>query len=466
MGVLKINYSELAGAIKNAEKAAKEADSYAEGLEKKVCKKIADLEGGSSGNVNNADYFVKKKIGVLKAKSEKLKNFAGKLSTFEENCKEADKDVGAKFSALYSQFKKDNGFKISIVSEFFCYLGTKILNSTEFGKWLNNTIRSINDFFNDIWGEIKYLYKCEGGKYVVDIVLSVAAIALAVVTIITTVVTIITAGAGFFAIVTIIGAIISIVNAINNICTSAAALHYNDEDPAWANRYGEMDKLTDTLRKRVNNRFADVAANALDAIEAFCDIVGLIKVGTDLSGNISEYKEIFKDGKASTLKKWFDFGKKTFKDQFANDFKKIGDFKELIKTSETMSNGLKALNYTISALATIGAAHKTYDRITEFKPNYLDKVNKVIGLSYKIEKFSLGITPKLGIYYDSDKPGVLDLEFGVENNFKVDIEFKKKSSAIQKIRDVFNPKNYASKYGITSMTPTDKMLDSMGAFVQ
>ncbi|NLM59131.1 MAG: hypothetical protein GX194_08460, partial [Clostridium sp.] len=146
MGVLKINYSELAGAIKNAEKAAKEADSYAEGLEKKVCKKIADLEGGSSGNVNNADYFVKKKIGVLKAKSEKLKNFAGKLSTFEENCKEADKDVGAKFSALYSQFKKDNGFKISIVSEFFCYLGTKILNSTEFGKWLNNTIRSINDF--------------------------------------------------------------------------------------------------------------------------------------------------------------------------------------------------------------------------------------------------------------------------------------------------------------------------------
>jgi len=93
-------------------------------------------------------------------------------------------------------------------------------------------------------------------------------------------------------------------------------------------------------------------------------------------------------------------------------------------------------------------------------------VNKVIGLSYKIEEFSLGITPKLGIYYDSDKPGVLDLEFGVENNFKVDIEFKKKSSAIQKIRDVFNPKNYASKYGITSMTPTDKMLDSMGAFVQ
>ena len=56
-----------------------------------------------------------------------------------------------------------------------------------------------------------------------------------------------------------------------------------------------------------------------------------------------------------------------------------------------MSNGLKAL----IILFTTGydrAAHKTYDRITEFKPNYLDKVNKVIGLSYKIEEFSLGIT--------------------------------------------------------------------------
>jgi len=460
MGVLAINYSALSDAIKNAENAAKKAENYAEELDKKVCKKISDLEGGTSDKVGNADYFVKMKIKALEEKKERLGNLAGKLNDFYNKVTNTDKSIGDKFSELYYNFKKDNGIKVDVVTELFNYIGTKILNSTDFGKWLNNVYRNVSDFFNDIWGEIKYWYKCEGGKYVVDIVISVVAVALAVFTIIT-------AGAGFFAIVTIIGAIISIVNAINNICTSAAALHYNDEDPAWANRYGEMDKLTDTLRKRVNSRFADVAANALDAIEAFCDIVGLIKVGTDLSGNISKYKKIFKDGKASTLKKWFDFGKKTFKDQFANDFEKIGDFKELIKTSETMSNGLKALSYTILApLATIGAAHKTYDRITEFKPNYLDKVNKVIGLSYKIEEFSLGITPKLGIYYDSDKPGVLDLEFGVENNFKVDIEFKKKSSAIQKIRDVFNPKNYASKYGITSMTPTDKMLDSMGAFVQ
>lgn len=456
MGVLKINYSELAGAIKNAEKAAKEADSYAEGLEKKVCKKIADLEGGSSGNVNNADYFVKKKIGVLKAKSEKLKNFAGKLSTFEENCKEADKDVGAKFSALYSQFKKDNGFKISIVSEFFCYLGTKILNSTEFGKWLNNTIRSINDFFNDIWGEIKYWYKCEGGKYVVDIVLSVAAIALAVVTIIT-------AGAGFFAIVAIIGAFISIVNAINNICTSAAALHYNDEDPAWANRYGEMDKLSDTLRKTVNSRVADWTADVLDITETFCDIVDKV---SDLPENIADYKGIFNDGKLTNKEKWLRFGGKLFENEFLPDFDTIDDVSDFFKGCENASISLKALENTLKGAVALDEIFNSIDRIYNLKPKTLETMCDLFGVDYEIKEFEIGIKPKFGIYYNYLEPISVDIDLGVDWTYNVNIKIDKDRSVFEKIRDVFNPKNYGAEYGIKGMTVSDQMLESMGVFVQ
>ena len=456
MGVLKINYSELAGAIKNAEKAAKEADSYAEGLEKKVCKKIADLEGGSSGNVNNADYFVKKKIGVLKAKSEKLKNFAGKLSTFEENCKEADKDVGAKFSALYSQFKKDNGFKISIVSEFFCYLGTKILNSTEFGKWLNNTIRSINDFFNDIWGEIKYRYKCEGRKYVVDIVLSVAAIALAVVTIIT-------AGAGFFAIVAIIGAFISIVNAINNICTSAAALHYNDEDPAWANRYGEMDKLSDTLRKTVNSRVADWTADVLDITETFCDIVDIV---SDLPENIADYKGIFNDGKLTNKEKWLRFGGKLFENEFFPDFDTIDDVSDFFKGCENASISLKALENTLKGAVALDEIFNSIDRIYNLKPETLETMCDLFRVDYEIKEFEIGIKPKFGIYYNYLEPISVDIDLGVDWTYNVNIKIDKDRSVFEKIRDVFNPKNYGAEYGIKGMTVSDQMLESMGVFVQ
>ena len=456
MGVLKINYSELAGAIKNAEKAAKEADSYAEGLEKKVCKKIADLEGGSSGNVNNADYFVKKKIGVLKAKSEKLKNFAGKLSTFEENCKEADKDVGAKFSALYSQFKKDNGFKISIVSEFFCYLGTKILNSTEFGKWLNNTIRSINDFFNDIWGEIKYWYKCEGGKYVVDIVISVVAVALAVVTIIT-------AGAGFFAIFTIIGAIISIVNAINNICTSAAALHYNDEDPAWANRYGEMDKLSDTLRKTVNSRVADWTADVLDITETFCDIVDKV---SDLPENIADYKGIFNDGKLTNKEKWLRFGGKLFENEFLPDFDTIDDVSDFFKGCENASISLKALENTLKGAVALDEIFNSIDRIYNLKPKTLETMCDLFGVDYEIKEFEIGIKPKFGIYYNYLEPIPVDIDLGVDWTYNVNIKIDKDRSVFEKIRDVFNPKNYGAEYGIKGMTVSDQMLESMGVFVQ
>ena len=44
------------------------------------------------------------------------------------------------------------------------------------------------------------------------------------------------------------------------------------------NRYGKMDKLSDTLRKRVDSRYADFAANVLDATKAFCDIVGFVSL--------------------------------------------------------------------------------------------------------------------------------------------------------------------------------------------
>jgi len=43
MGVLKINYSELITSVKSAEKASKKAKSYAEELEKKVCKRFPVL---------------------------------------------------------------------------------------------------------------------------------------------------------------------------------------------------------------------------------------------------------------------------------------------------------------------------------------------------------------------------------------------------------------------------------------
>ncbi len=463
MGVLAINYSALSDAIKNAENAAKKAENYAEELDKKVCKKISDLEGGTSDKVGNADYFVKMKIKALEEKKERLGNLAGKLNDFYNKVTNTDKSIGDKFSELYYNFKKDNGIKVDVVTELFNYIGTKILNSTDFGKWLNNVYRNVSDFFNDIWGEIKYWYKCEGGKYVVDIVLSVAAIALAVFTIITAGAAIITAGAEFFAIVAIIGAFISIANAINNICTSAKALHYNDEDPAWANRYGEMDKFSDTLRKTVNSRVADWTADVLDITETFCDIVDKV---SDLPENIADYKGIFNDGKLTNKEKWLRFGGKLFENEFLPDFDTIDDVSDFFKGCENASISLKALENTLKGAVALDEIFNSIDRIYNLKPKTLETMCDLFGVDYEIKEFEIGIKPKFGIYYNYLEPISVDIDLGVDWTYNVNIKIDKDRSVFEKIRDVFNPKNYGAEYGIKGMTVSDQMLESMGVFVQ
>ena len=486
MGVLKISYSALSGAIKGAERASKEAESYAKELDKKVCKRISNLEGGGSDNVNNADYFVKKKIEALNEKAEKLKNFAERLNTFCDNVKETDKNVGDKFSELYNQFKKDNGLKINAVTEFFSYIGTRVLNSTDFGRWLNNMSRSVGDFFNDIWGEIKYWYKCEGGKYVVDRVLSVAAICLAVITICT-------AGAGFFAVVAIIGAVITIVNALNDIGTSAMALYHNNEDPAWANRYGKMDKLSDTLRKRVDSRYADFAANVLDATKAFCDIVGFVKLGKDIlkaSKHTTALKNLFGDknnglGKAFlsdtknkenyvTTFKSFQNGLKTlftdknFRSELARNFRT-----DFLKDIENITDSLKSVkNLKFKDVFDIGKKFidRQWDEAWKHFGKAKDFDGKVdfLNIKYQMSKGATDFLKVGGMVGGVDKvrKSIFELKLpDVEKVSKV-TGIGKKESSIETIVDVFKPESYKTKYGIKRMTPTGDMLKSVEVFAQ
>jgi len=60
----------------------------------------------------------------------------------------------------------------------------------------------------------------------------------------------------------------------------------------------------------------------------------------------------------------------------------------------------------------------------------------------------------------------VDIDLGVDWTYNVNIKIDKDRSVFEKIRDVFNPKNYGAEYGIKGMTVSDQMLESMGVFVQ
>jgi hypothetical protein len=291
MGILKIDYSDLEKAGKQAEKAADDLEDYAKALDKKVSTKISGISGGSTTYVSNALYFVNNKISALNSKADKLDQFAGSLDTLCEHVKAADEKIDKQIDQDYKTVKKDQDIKVNCVTEFFSWLGTSVLNSTAFGRWINTIVNKIGDFAGDIWGEIRYWYNCEGGKYWVDIAVSVLAIigAIAVICI---------GGAGFIAICGIIGAYLTIANGLNNIGTSIYALTQFGDDPAWANRYGKMDKASQTLRNTINNKYTNALADVLDFTEAFTDIVGVVDLGkTVIKGNkhMTALKKLFGD---------------------------------------------------------------------------------------------------------------------------------------------------------------------------
>lgn len=124
---------------------------------------------------------------------------------------------------------------------------------------------------------IKYWYKCEGGKEIVSFILAIGGAVAAVLLFIATI-----PASTFVAACAMVGALITAVNAIWNIGTSYKALRAaQNGDPAWAKIYGDRNKVTDSLRaynfnSGLANRISYLSASIVDGIELFCDIVNIV----------------------------------------------------------------------------------------------------------------------------------------------------------------------------------------------
>jgi len=293
LGVLTVDYSDLKSTISSSKSACRNIENYANSLDKKVTQKISDL-GFSTSRTSDANWFARKKTENLRKKAEKYTNFAKKLENFGEITQEKDKEVSNKFDTLYSTFKTKNNIKVNPVKEFFVNLTVGISNSSSLSRWVKNTYNNIKTSVKGVCDSVKEWYKYKGGKFVLDIVGSVAAIALGIFTICT-------AGLGFFGVVAIIGAGLAIINAVTNICTSAAAIKHSNSDPAMAARYGRMDTSSDWLKKtnfnsKLANAGSEYLSKGLDTIQIFTDIVGVtgsVNTFFKSSKNISSIKNLF-----------------------------------------------------------------------------------------------------------------------------------------------------------------------------
>jgi hypothetical protein len=300
---LSLYYGDLSRAISNTNKLADELDDYCDSLSRRVQSKMYSVEGGMSSALNTADYYINSKIMDLRTKSSNARNLSQKINELLSTAKRVDSDVKTTIESnqkdlfsKHAELRPSNAqlYLTSFLSDMkkVPILGTLIRSGEEIGKGIN-----------DLKNVIRYWYKCEGGKELVGIVLSVASVMLAVVAVIAAVAAL-TFTSIFVAIVGIagiIGALIKYQNAVTNVVTSIQA--YNSAiggHPGQAKIYAGQDKLSDVLRDRnfhdkTKNRNSNIAATSLDITETVCDVISIV-------GGISE---TWKNLKGFSIKKTF-----------------------------------------------------------------------------------------------------------------------------------------------------------------
>lgn len=401
MGKISIDYGGMSTVERNARKAASRCEKYSGQITKRVTSKLSGLNGGSSDNTSQADYFAKRKIKDLEAKQRNYESYAEKVKSARDYAKEKDRTVSQYIKTESQNFRKQNNMNVNAVVEFFAWMSTTILNKTEFGRWISQKFREASAWVGDKVRDFKRWYELDGGKYIVKTVLAVIGTVIAVVVLVCVawpavvaafgaiasavaagtaisgamLWTAITAAAGF------VTAVMSCVDSVTKIFTNAYAATQNEDDPGWANRYGKMGSFSDYLRKQLfsssfMNRLSNITADVYDfvgIVASAINIADLARSGINFAKQIKEqgtsrfFNRIHfktKDGKVT----WG-----TFKYGIKRIVQNVGITKEHVTNTNIsrltsyfkMQNIAKTLQTFEKVYGGINKAFKTYDNVYE-----------------------------------------------------------------------------------------------------
>lgn len=353
MSTIVIDYGSLSAMSSAASCLSKAADSYANSLMKKVLTRIDDISGGSSDLVSDARYYLKKKVSSLEKKREQYSTLSKQITEFSEKAKRIDGEVEKMLARNQESFLKENEhLRVSEWKAALLNFLVDLKNKFPVLEMIGNAIRNVMTELSSLWDNIKYWYHCEGGREVVSLILAIGGIIVAGVILaaaIAAVAAAATAVATFVAVCGVIGAAIGAINALTNLITSGMAWNEaHNGDPAWARIYAQRNKLSDVLREHnfkseILNKLSYAGAFAIDGIELFCDVVGIV----DLACNIAK---IFKNDSFIALFKECQYQEVLDYDMFGNIIGTKWTLKAnqygIVETKVTLSsllNGAKSL---------------------------------------------------------------------------------------------------------------------------
>ena len=405
MAVVELSYGDIIDAKSMAKKVAKECENYREEIEKKVVRKLGKLTLGATGYTSSADAYAKRKMNELSSKKDAFERYADKLDAVVNDtpygAKAVDRRVRDIIERKYQIYKKLNGIKVNPIYEGLCNLFTGLSNADGFLKILKEAMKFDKMVLDRIWDDLKYWYRCGGGKEVLKvvagIVVAVAAIAAVIaawpvmVAAFTTLLAGFTMGALWTLIVAtagFVGACIGFADAVVNVIhEGSAAWNIWNNRPADARWDSNTNKLTDWLNRTVSNsrflnRFTTGMSDFVAKTEIACALINLADLAVNGTKFIGGLKKAYDHGGWKTVYKNID--KKTFA-KFKNKKGEI-TFKSVktgLKATQKYANRVtqnrniegikKAFKLSNSSIGNLDTKIKPYKNVSKYITKVVDK---------------------------------------------------------------------------------------------
>lgn len=305
MSTIVISGNSLELVARAAENVSRKAQDYADALSRKVASKFDDVPGGGSEYLADASYMVQEKIKQLNRKTEAFSTYAKQVTQFAQTARRVDQEVRDAILNNQNTFMDKHGIKVPGWKAAIIEWLVNFKNSNAIFTIIGDIIQGIGDTVSDVLDQIRYWYKCEGGKEKMWIAFSVGAVivsvllflaALPALSAITGVIS------GIVAIAGVIGGLIGVINAITNLCTSVAAYAaFQNGDYAWAKIHEGRDKLSDVFRAHnwgsaEANNLMNKIANGLDFVDTVCSVIAIADGIVKISSKLEFVKNYFNEG--------------------------------------------------------------------------------------------------------------------------------------------------------------------------
>ena len=132
MATIDVHYSMPESVARSARSLSGKAADYADSLSRKVAGGISGVSGGGNANLNQAGYYVNKKLQSLRGKSASYGQYSVDVAQFADTAKRVDQQVRSEIAMNQENFLQHNEhLRISPWKETLIHLLADLQNKSD-----------------------------------------------------------------------------------------------------------------------------------------------------------------------------------------------------------------------------------------------------------------------------------------------------------------------------------------------